>query len=114
MHELGPKLVRAFEMTEWLTFVGHTHYPGVFTEDARFLVPKEVGYRYRLVPGEKAIINVGSVGQPRDGDPRLAYALWDGETVRWRRLEYDVETAARRIREAGLPESLADRLSAGR
>ena len=61
-------------------------------------------------------INVGSVGQPRDGDPRAAYALYDpsGRVVSFRRLEYDVEAAQARIRAAGLPERLAERLAIGR
>ncbi len=61
------------------------------------------------------IINVGSVGQPRDGDSRLSYALFDGETVTFVRLAYDVERAASAIRaEEGLPNYLADRLAIGR
>ena len=69
----------------------------------------------KLPIGRKYFINVGSVGQPRDGDPRCAYALYDtaARTVRFRRLEYDIEAAQRRIREAGLPERLAERLALG-
>jgi diadenosine tetraphosphatase ApaH/serine/threonine PP2A family protein phosphatase len=60
-------------------------------------------------------VNVGSVGQPRDGDRRLSYALFDGNTVLFRRLEYDVESAAAAIRAIpDLPPFLAERLAIGR
>ncbi len=62
------------------------------------------------------LVNPGSVGQPRDGDPRAACLIYDSATaaVEYCRFDYDVETAQRRIREAGLPPILADRLSEGR
>lgn len=97
-----------------LCFHGHTHCPMIYE--------KQIGGVYRIeaqemkLPiGRKYFINVGSVGQPRDGDPRCAYALYDtaARTVRFRRLEYDIEAAQRRIREAGLPERLAERLALG-
>jgi diadenosine tetraphosphatase ApaH/serine/threonine PP2A family protein phosphatase len=114
MHELGPKLVRAFDKTEWVTFVGHTHYPGVFTEDARFLVPKEIGHEHRLAPGEKAIVNVGSVGQPRDGDNRACYVTLDRGVLRFHRIEYDIEETYRKVVATGaLDKSLGERLLSG-
>ena len=69
-----------------------------------------------LDPDYEYLINPGSVGQPRDGDPRAAYALWDPEShlLSLRRVHYDVRGAQRRIVEAGLPDSLAGRLAAGR
>lgn len=95
-------------------FHGHTHCPaifekqmsGVFRIDAQDIV---------LRPGRKYFINVGSVGQPRDGDPRAAYAIYDMQerTVRFRRLQYDIASAQKRIRAAGLPERLAERLAVG-
>ena len=62
------------------------------------------------------IVNVGSVGQPRDGDPRAAYCIYDTAEKRAeiKRVAYDLETAQRKIRDAGLPEMLADRLESGR
>ena len=68
-----------------------------------------------LEPGRRYIVNVGSVGQPRDRDPRAAYAIWDSEqgTVVSRRVAYDVATAAQKIRRGGLPRFLADRLGLG-
>jgi diadenosine tetraphosphatase ApaH/serine/threonine PP2A family protein phosphatase len=65
--------------------------------------------------GRRYIVNVGSVGQPRDRDPRAAYAVWDTEAgrVEVRRVAYDVEAARRKILAAGLPRFLADRLATG-
>jgi diadenosine tetraphosphatase ApaH/serine/threonine PP2A family protein phosphatase len=100
--------------TRWC-FVGHSHVPGVWSlgssgpeyEPAPGHVVSERGRRY--------IVNVGSVGQPRDRDPRAAYGLWDVEAgrVEIRRVAYDVATARRKIESAGLPRFLADRLVVG-
>jgi diadenosine tetraphosphatase ApaH/serine/threonine PP2A family protein phosphatase len=62
------------------------------------------------------MINPGSIGQPRDGDPRAAYAVYDTDAgmVTYRRVAYDVAAAQKKIREAGLPPILADRLAVGR
>jgi len=99
---------------EPLCFIGHSHYPGLFEKDGRtvrYTRDAEVAMR----PGRKYLVNVGSVGQPRDGDPRAAWLLWDeaGRRLVHRRLVYDVEAAGRRIIEAGLPRFLADRLQWG-
>jgi len=69
----------------------------------------------RSEQGRRYIVNVGSVGQPRDRDPRATWALWDVEAgrVELRRVAYDVDGARRKIVEAGLPQFLADRLAAG-
>ena len=69
-----------------------------------------------IVFGEKLFVNVGSVGQPRDGDPRAAYAIYDlaANTVELRRVPYDVAAAQKLIRDAGLPEQAAARLAQGR
>ena len=70
---------------------------------------------FALERGRRYIVNVGSVGQPRDRDPRAAYAIWDTErgTVASRRVVYDIATAATKIRRGGLPRFLADRLAWG-
>ena len=71
---------------------------------------------FKIELGQRLFINVGSVGQPRDGDPRASYVIYDtgSRTIRFRRLEYDVAAAQARIRAAGLPERLAARLEAGK
>ncbi len=108
------KLAEIFSAQETMTsFAGHTHTAGVFTVDGEFLHPSQIGNRYQV--GEKKIlVNVGSVGQPRDGDPRASYVVFDGETIEFRRVKYDVEEAIRRFRETPLPEELALRLIEGR
>ena len=90
-----------------LCFVGHSHAPAVAAEKIGVLSVR---------PGLRYLIDVGSVGQPRDGDPRAAFGLLDTETGAYEavRVGYDVDGAAADIRAAGLPESLAARLYAGR
>ena len=109
------KFVSIFERFDKLCFVGHTHVPGVFLEGPDFYSPDELDYRFE-VTDEKAVINVGSVGQPRDGDPRAAYAIVDTEhrAVELIRLKYSIEDAQTKVIRAGLPEVLAQRLGVGR
>jgi len=112
------KMSANFErMTRPICFVGHSHVPAVYYEDRRIYRPRGIEGPYDLgeKPEVKVIINVGAVGQPRDGDARLSYALFDGRHVTFIRLEYDVEAAAAAIRAVvGLPDYLADRLFVGR
>ena len=91
---------------ERLCFIGHSHVPGIHPIDAG---PPE--YRH----GQRYLINVGSVGQPRDGDWRASYGLLDtvSGTYENRRVEYDVQGAMRKIIDAGLPRRLAERLAVG-
>jgi diadenosine tetraphosphatase ApaH/serine/threonine PP2A family protein phosphatase len=97
-----------------LCFHGHTHCPMIYE--------KQMGGVFRIDPqdftlrlGRKYFVNVGSVGQPRDGDPRATYVIYEPMEKRltYRRLEYDIEAAQAKIREAGLPERLAERLATG-
>jgi diadenosine tetraphosphatase ApaH/serine/threonine PP2A family protein phosphatase len=99
---------------EPLCFIGHSHYPGAFAlEGSRIRYTRDA--EIRLEPGRRYLVNVGSVGQPRDGDPRAAYALHDEAAGRVRhvRIDYDVAAAGERIRSAGLPDFLAARLEWG-
>ena len=92
---------------------GHTHVPGIFHFDHGLLTHDyEVGVME--LPGP-ALINPGSVGQPRDREPDASYGIWDSErgTFEFRRTPYDREAAKRAIREAGLPERFATRLDFG-
>jgi diadenosine tetraphosphatase ApaH/serine/threonine PP2A family protein phosphatase len=91
------KMERIFPLVKRYCFQGHTHIPGIFTQYGNYLCPEEVGLGYRL-NGRKALCNVGSVGQPRDGDPRACYVLLDGGVIRFRRVDYDVETTVRKLR----------------
>lgn len=108
------KMTEVFALIKRLCFVGHSHIPGVYTETRKFVTPERINGSYTHTQG-KALINVGSVGQPRDGDPRASYVTTDGKTIRFHRLEYDVEDTVQRIYATpGLPNYLADRLRVGR
>ena len=114
----GPKLAANFACMERpVCFVGHSHVPAVYYEDGALFRPRGTEGPYDLGLGTKkrAIVNVGSVGQPRDGDPRLSYVIFDGLRIEFVRLDYDHAAAAAAIRAVPeLPDFLADRLSAGR
>lgn len=105
-----------------LCFVGHSHLQGGFClAGGRVLrLPRPHAHQPEVLlplePDVCYLVNPGSVGQPRDGDPRAAYAIWDDEErqIRFRRVAYDTQRAARRILDAGLPPMLADRLAVGR
>jgi len=108
------KMERLFSSIDQYCFHGHTHVPGVITEAREFLAPEDLDYTYHL-DGRKAFLNVGSVGQPRDGDWRACYVLLDGDTVYYRRVEYDVPSTMQKIYDTlELDNFLGDRLREGR
>jgi diadenosine tetraphosphatase ApaH/serine/threonine PP2A family protein phosphatase len=98
-----------------LTFFGHTHLQGGFLLAPRGVRHIQTDRVLQLEPDYYYLINPGSVGQPRDGDPRAAYALYSPEdrTVAFGRVPYDIGKAAAKILQADLPESLATRLFEG-
>lgn len=109
------KINSLFELTSHVCFIGHTHLPGVFLEDPDFYTPDELGGTYPIVEGEKAIINVGSVGQPRDRDNRASYVYVQDNEVHFVRLDYDYEAAAKKIYDIDdLDDFEGDRLYEGR
>lgn len=124
MSEVGEifSLLRNSDADALPVFFGHTHLQGAWVSAkgrirgvARPLFPtKET--RFELEPGAAYLINPGSVGQPRDNDPRAAYAIFDAaaRTVALRRVPYDLMTTERKIIDAGLPEKLGLRLALGR
>lgn len=95
-------------------FVGHSHVPVTFVQGDS--ITYSLNTTYRIEQDKKAIVNVGSVGQPRDKDPRACYAVYDVEalTVSIRRVTYDIDSVVAKVREAGLPGSLGERLRLGR
>jgi predicted phosphodiesterase len=105
-----------------LAFFGHTHVQGGFiwnqsrVETIARTAARTDRQRMEIDPECAYLVNPGSVGQPRDGDPRAAYAVYDSgaQMLTYFRAAYDVEAAQKRIREVGLPPVLADRLSVGR
>jgi predicted phosphodiesterase len=105
-----------------ITFFGHSHFPIVFTSNATGRAALAPMYEFdefsaaQCDPHLKIFINPGSIGQPRDGDPRAAFAIWDRDRARveFYRVEYDVEKTQTKMRDAMLPAYLIDRLSRGR
>ncbi len=98
-----------------LCFFGHTHVPRLYVQEGGVVA----GYAYQevqLEPDRRYFVNVGSVGQPRDGDPRAAYVVYDegARTIRLRRVAYPLERTQQKILKAGLPPKLAERLAFGR
>lgn len=101
-----------------LCFVGHTHAPAVFREETsthRFEISIPVPDQPIRINDERLIINPGSVGQPRDGDPQAAYMVFDAEAkaLEYHRVPYDMAATQKLMEDRGLPESLISRLSFG-
>ena len=111
------KIEKIFSLIEKYCFQGHTHVPGVFTESFDFKSPTDLpGGRVRF-GDEKLMVNVGSVGQPRDTDPRSSYVVLDVEEaeIEFVRVEYDVEETVKKIHAIDeLDNFLGDRLTEGR
>lgn len=95
---------KAFE--ERICFIGHSHVPGIFSATGKAATVKK---------DDRFIVNVGSIGQPRDGNPQLSFGVFETETWTYEniRADYDISGASARILEAGLPRGLADRLFVG-
>jgi predicted phosphodiesterase len=109
------KMAQIFERIEQRCFVGHTHVAGVFTSEPDFYPPADLNNSYTFNNREKCIINPGSIGQPRDRDPRTGYAVLGEESVEFVRLEYDIPTTVAKVRAIPeLNEFLGLRLLEGR
>lgn len=108
------KMEKLFSLVTHGCFQGHTHVPGVFTESRNFVTPEETNYVFD-VTDQKFMVNVGSVGQPRDGDPRACYVVQEENRLSFHRVEYDIDATADLI--YGTPELdnfLGDRIKQGR
>lgn len=114
MEDLRPEFDYLREYEVPLCFFGHTHCQGIFSEEGP-QAPGADGH-FRLEEGKLFFVNPGSVGQPRDGDARAAFAIYDTDLrdVELIRVEYDKKTTAEKISQAGLPMFLAERLMMGR
>ena len=106
-----------------ITFFGHTHYQGGFSYRAGHIgviqLRPEPGANFaalRVETGTRYLLNPGSIGQPRDGDPRAAFAIADlgHQVIEFWRVPYDIAAVQERMRAAGLPEQLIERIAAGR
>jgi diadenosine tetraphosphatase ApaH/serine/threonine PP2A family protein phosphatase len=103
--------------TQRLCFIGHTHLPAVWhVGDAGNIKVSRGEGRMELTVGGKMLVNVGSVGQPRDHHPAACYVIYDrqADTVEFRRVKYDIGKASRKILRAKLPHSAAQRLIVGK
>jgi diadenosine tetraphosphatase ApaH/serine/threonine PP2A family protein phosphatase len=108
------KMEKIFALIDQYCFQGHTHIPGVFTDALEFRAPEEIDFKYKLTD-QKVMINVGSVGQPRNNDPRSSYVTVDGDLVEFHRVPYEIDETVSKI--YGVPELdnfLGDRLREGR
>jgi len=112
-----------FHLTDkHLTFFGHSHFPVVFGSDQKGNSVQVPSYEFdefiaiKSEAGKKLFVNPGSVGQPRDGDPRASFAIWDVDRARieFYRVEYDIARTQEKMRAADLPVYLIDRLAHGR
>ena len=108
------KMEKLFSLVPTGCFQGHTHVPGVFTENLNFMAPEDILHEFE-VGDSKFMINVGSVGQPRDGDPRPCYVVQENGGVSFCRVDYDFNTTAEKIYQTpDLDNFLGDRLKEGR
>jgi diadenosine tetraphosphatase ApaH/serine/threonine PP2A family protein phosphatase len=97
-----------------ICYCGHTHHPGIFTAGGKYLAPKDFMNVY-LLDDEKILVNIGSVGQPRDGDNRACYVTVDDDAIVFRRLPYDYTKTIEKIYAIdALDKFLGDRLEEGR
>ncbi|MCC6578823.1 MAG: metallophosphoesterase [Phycisphaeraceae bacterium] len=109
------KMAQIFDRIETRCYCGHTHVTGVFTDEPDFYPPADLDNRYQFSKGEKCIINPGSVGQPRDRDPRASYAILYADYAEFVRLEYDIQAVIDKIDQVpDLNEFLGQRLLEGR
>jgi len=112
----NPAKVRLlFERVNHICFVGHTHMPGVFLDEPDFYLPSELDGVYPIRDDEKAIINIGSVGQPRDKDNRASYVYVNKNNVHFVRVKYDFQTTMKKISAVDRLDNFhAERLRDGR
>ena len=108
------KMERIFALVEKYCFQGHTHVPGIFTESMQFLSPEDIEHTYKL-DGRKTLCNVGSVGQPRDGNKKACYVVLEDDVITYKRIDYDWTVTRDKIYAIpGLDNFLGDRLGEGR
>jgi diadenosine tetraphosphatase ApaH/serine/threonine PP2A family protein phosphatase len=109
------KMQQIFDRIEHKCFVGHTHVVGVFTDEPDFYPPADLNSVYLFHEDEKCIVNPGSVGQPRDRDPRASYAVLHDNRVEFVRIEYPVEVVIEKVKAIpDLHDFLGQRLLEGR
>jgi len=113
----GCAAVKTFALMQTqFCFIGHSHVPGIFIQDFKRHIYYQQDYSMDIKDGFKYIVNAGSVGQPRDGNPKAAYCIYDTDKkeVQIKRISYDIKKARKKILEAGLPQFLGERLLLGK
>jgi predicted phosphodiesterase len=111
------KMQGIFDLMKKVCFIGHSHIPHVYTSDMKHATPESLGgaIDVRKLGDRKVLVNVGSVGQPRDGDVRASYVTFDGHVVRFWRVDYDYKVTVDKIYAIPeIPNFLGDRLLVGR
>ena len=109
------KMEKLFGLITRGCFQGHTHVPGVFLESLEFITPEQTNYVFEFRGNEKFMVNVGSVGQPRDGDPRSCYIVQEDNKLTFHRVDYDYGKTAEKIYQTpDLDNFLGDRIKEGR
>jgi predicted phosphodiesterase len=109
------KMEKLFGLITWGCFQGHTHVPGIFLSSLEFITPEQTSNVFEFREGEKFMVNVGSVGQPRDGDPRSCYIVQEDNKLTFHRVGYDVDRTAEKIYQTpDLDNFLGDRIKEGR
>ena len=103
-------------MRKAICFLGHTHSAGIFIQDEEGRIDYQREERLKLKEGNRYIVNVGSVGQPRDGNNKASFCVYDTQRreILIKRIDYDIKSAQEKILACGLPQFLAARLSGGR
>jgi diadenosine tetraphosphatase ApaH/serine/threonine PP2A family protein phosphatase len=117
LNENTPKVQDALDKTDWITFVGHSHTPGIITQNARYIEVRSLeDGKFICDRDAKYIVNVGSVGQPRDRDWRACYVLFDPDSgeIEYRRVEYEADKTVDKIKRIPeIDDSLGERLKIG-
>ncbi len=112
-----PPALRAFEATDaWICFFGHSHLPSFFSMSEDGQCRSQFGHDFQPLDENRYLINVGSVGQPRDDDPRSCYVIFDSDTVDvfYRRVAYDFTVTQRKMAAVKSPTLLIERIAVGR
>lgn len=109
------KMQQIFDRIQGRCLVGHTHVQGLFTDEPDFYAPDELDWKYEFSGSERVLINVGSVGQPRDRDPRAAYTIINDREIEFVRLEYDIASVIKKVEAiSDLNDFFGQRLLEGR
>jgi diadenosine tetraphosphatase ApaH/serine/threonine PP2A family protein phosphatase len=113
--EIPEKILENLQLVRRFCFCGHSHMPGIVSDDGVFRTPAEIDGVLRVDESSKVIVNVGAVGQPRDRDPRACYVTLNDEDIRYHRVEYDFAKTIEKVKQIeALDKFNGERLAEGR